>query len=108
MAMQELDRIADAEKQARSICEQARQQSADRIALAEKDGAARLQAVAAEAQELLRREKQLAAAQAAEFEKDLNHKTAGQCAALEQAAASQANAAASMIVERIWNSEWQS
>ena len=33
---------------------------------------------------------------------------AEQCAALEQAAKSHADAAASMIVERIWDSEWQS
>ena len=42
------------------------------------------------------------------FETDLNSKTAAQCRALEQAAASRSGAAAAMIVERIWDSEWQS
>ena len=86
--MQEIDVISAAEKQARACCEQARQQAADLAAQAEKDGAARLLAVSAGAQEQLREAKQ--------------------CAALEQAAKSHADAAASMIVERIWDSEWQS
>ena len=46
--------------------------------------------------------------QAQAFSAELNKTTAEQCAALEQAAKSHADAAASMIVERIWDSEWQS
>ena len=49
--MQEIDVISAAEKQARACCEQARQQAADLAAQAEKDGAARLLAVSAGAQE---------------------------------------------------------
>ena len=52
--MQEIDVISAAEKQARACCEQARQQAADLAAQAEKDGAARLLAVSAGAQEQLR------------------------------------------------------
>ena len=51
LAMQEIDVISAAEKQARACCEQARQQAADLAAQAEKDGAARLLAVSAGAQE---------------------------------------------------------
>ena len=98
--MQEIDVISAAEKQARACCEQARQQAADLAAQAEKDGAARLLAVSAGAQEQLR--------EAQAFSAELNKTTAEQCAALEQAAKSHADAAASMIVERIWDSEWQS
>ena len=75
---------------------------------AEKDGAARLLAVSAGAQEQLRAAKRLADEQAQAFSAELNKTTAEQCAALEQAAKSHADAAASMIVERIWDSEWQS
>ena len=57
MAMQEIDVISAAEKQARACCEQARQQAADLAAQAEKDGAARLLAVSAGAQEQLREAK---------------------------------------------------
>ena len=88
--------------------EQARQQAADLAAQAEKDGAARLLAVSAGAQEQLREAKRLADEQAQAFSAELNKTTAEQCAALEQAAKSHADAAASMIVERIWDSEWQS
>ena len=105
--MQEIDVISAAEKQARACCEQARQQAADLAAQAEKDGAARL-AVSAGAQEQLREAKRLADEQAQAFSAELNKTTAEQCAALEQAAKSHADAAASMIVERIWDSEWQS
>lgn len=73
-----------------------------------KDGAARLLAVSAGAQEQLREAKRLADEQAQAFSAELNKTTAEQCAALEQAAKSHADAAASMIVERIWDSEWQS
>ena len=103
--MQEIDVISAAEKQARACCEQARQQAADLAAQAEKDGAARL---LAGAQEQLREAKRLADEQAQAFSAELNKTTAEQCAALEQAAKSHADAAASMIVERIWDSEWQS
>ena len=82
MAMQELAQIAAAEEQARAICEQARAEAAELAVQAGK--------------------------QAAAFETDLNSKTAAQCRALEQAAASRSGAAAAMIVERIWDSEWQS
>ena len=108
MAIQEIDVISAAEKQARACCEQARQQAADLAAQAEKDGAARLLAVSAGAQEQLREAKRLADEQAQAFSAGLNKTTAEQCAALEQAAKSDADAAASMIVERIWDSEWQS
>ena len=104
MAMQEIDVISAAEKQARACCEQDRQQAADLAAQAEKDGAA----VSAGAQEQLREAKRLADEQAQAFSAELNKTTAEQCAALEQAAKSHADAAASMIVERIWDSEWQS
>ena len=104
--MQEIDVISAAEKQARACCEQARQQAADLAAQAEKDGAAL--AVSAGAQEQLREAKRLADEQAQAFSAELNKTTAEQCAALEQAAKSHADAAASMIVERIWDSEWQS
>ena len=102
MAMQELAQIAAAEEQARAICEQARAEAA------EKDGTARLNAVISGAQERMREAKRQAGKQAAAFETDLNSKTAAQCRALEQAAASRSGAAAAMIVERIWDSEWQS
>ena len=105
MAMQELTQIAAAEEQARAICEQARAEAAE---LAEKDGTARLNAVISGAQERMREAKRQAENQAAAFETDLNSKTAAQCQALEQAAASRSGAAAAMIVERIWDSEWQS
>ena len=59
-------------------------------------------------QEQLREAKRLADEQAQAFSAELNKTTAEQCAALEQAAKSHADAAASMIVERIWDSEWQS
>ena len=75
---------------------------------AEKDGTARLNAVISGAQERMREAKRQAGKQAAAFETDLNSKTAAQCRALEQAAASRSGAAAAMIVERIWDSEWQS
>ena len=97
--MQEIDVISAAEKQARACCEQARQQAADLAAQAEKDGAARLLAVSAGAQEQLREAKRLADEQAQAFSAELNKTTAEQCAALEQAAKSHADAAASMIVE---------
>ena len=105
MAMQELTQIAAAEEQARAICEQAR---AEVAVQAEKDGTARLNAVISGAQERMREAKRQAENQAAAFETDLNSKTAAQCRALEQAAASRSGAAAAMIVERIWDSEWQS
>ena len=108
MAMQELAQIAAAEEQARAICEQARAEAADMAVQAEKDGAARLNAVISGAQERMREAKRQAGQQAAAFESDLNSKTAAQCRALEQAAASRSGAAAAMIVERIWDSEWQS
>ena len=44
MAMQELTQIAAAEEQARSICEQAREEAAELAVQAEKDGPARLNA----------------------------------------------------------------
>ena len=105
MAMQELAQIAAAEEQARAICEQARAEAAE---LAVQDGTARLNAVISGAQERMREAKRQAGKQAAAFETDLNSKTAAQCRALEQAAASRSGAAAAMIVERIWDSEWQS
>ena len=114
MAMQELAQIAAAEEQARAICEQAQAPvlcvvKADELAVqAEKDGTARLNAVISGAQERMREAKRQAGKQAAAFETDLNSKTAAQCRALEQAAASRSGAAAAMIVERIWDSEWQS
>ena len=108
MAMQELAQIAAAEEQARAICEQARAEAADMAVQAEKDGAARLNAVISSAQERMREAKRLADEQAQAFSAELNKTTAEQCAALEQAAKSHADAAASMIVERIWDSEWQS
>ena len=120
MAMQELAQIAAAEEQARAICEQARAEAAElagaitdvkknvRAVQAEKDGTARLNAVISGAQERMREAKRQAGKQAAAFETDLNSKTAAQCRALEQAAASRSGAAAAMIVERIWDSEWQS
>ena len=107
MAMQELAQIAAAEEQARAICEQARA-AAELAVQAEKDGTARLNAVISGAQERMREAKRQAGKQAAAFETDLNSKTAAQCRALEQAAASRSGAAAAMIVERIWDSEWQS
>ena len=107
MAMQELTQIAAAEEQARAICEQARAEAAELAVQAEKDGTARLNAVISGAQERMREAKQQAENQAAAFETDLNSKTAAQCRAL-QAAASRSGAAAAMIVERIWDSEWQS
>ena len=64
---------------------------------AEKDGAARLNAVISGAQERMREAKRQAGQQAAAFETDLNSKTAAQCRALEQAAASRSGAAAAMI-----------
>ena len=60
------------------------------------------------AQGVMGEAKRQAENQAAAFETDLNSKTAAQCRALEQAAASRSGAAAAMIVERIWDSEWQS
>ena len=108
MAMQELTQIAAAEEQARAICEQARAEAAELAVQAEKDGTARLNAVISGAQERMREAKRQAENQAAAFETDLNSKTAAQCRALEQAAASRSGAAAAMIVERIWDSEWQS
>ena len=113
MAMQELAQIAAAEEQARAICEQARAEAAELAVQAEKDGTARLNAVISGAQERMREAKRQAGQQAAAFETDLNSAelnktTAEQCPALEQAAKSHADAAASMIVERIWDSEWQS
>ena len=95
MAMQELAQIAAAE-------------AAELAVQAEKDGTARLNAVISGAQERMREAKRQAGKQAAAFETDLNSKTAAQCRALEQAAASRSGAAAAMIVERIWDSEWQS
>ena len=108
MAMQELAQIAAAEEQARAIGEQARAEAAELAVQAEKDGTARLNAVISGAQERMREAKRQAGKQAAAFETDLNSKTAAQCRALEQAAASRSGAAAAMIVERIWDSEWQS
>lgn len=108
MAMQELAQIAAAEEQARAICEQARAEATELAVQAEKDGTARLNAVISGAQERMREAKRQAGKQAAAFETDLNSKTAAQCRALEQAAASRSGAAAAMIVERIWDSEWQS
>ena len=108
MAMQELAQIAAAEEQARAICEQARTEAAEMAVQAEKDGAARLNAVISGVQAHMREAKRQAGQQAAAFETDLNSKTAAQCRALEQAAASRSGAAAAMIVERIWDSEWQS
>ncbi len=108
MAMQELAQIAAVEEQARAICEQARTEAAEMAVQAEKDGAARLNAVISGAQERMREAKRQAGQLAAAFEADLNSKTAAQCRALEQAAASRSGAAAAMIVERIWDSEWQS
>ena len=108
MAMQELAQIAAAEEQARAIYEQARAAAAELAVQAEKDGTARLNAVISGAQERMREAKRQAGKQAAAFETDLNSKTAAQCRALEQAAASRSGAAAAMIVERIWDSEWQS
>ncbi len=108
MAMQELAQIAAAEELARAICEQARAEAAELAVQAEKDGTARLNAVISGAQERMREAKRQAGKQAAAFETDLNSKTAAQCRALEQAAASRSGAAAAMIVERIWDSEWQS
>lgn len=108
MAMQELAQIAAAEEQARATCEQARAEAAELAVQAEKDGTARLNAVISGAQERMREAKRQAGKQAAAFETDLNSKTAAQCRALEQAAASRSGAAAAMIVERIWDSEWQS
>ena len=102
MAMQELAQIAAAEEQARAICEQARAEAAELAVQA------RLNAVISGAQERMREAKRQAGKQAAAFETDLNSKTAAQCRALEQAAASRSGAAAAMIVERIWDSEWQS
>ena len=92
----------------RAICEQARAEAAELAVQAEKDGTARLNAVISGAQERMREAKRQAGKQAAAFETDLNSKTAAQCRALEQAAASRSGAAAAMIVERIWDSEWQS
>ena len=60
------------------------------------------------AQQQLRAARQQADEQAEAFETELNKQTAEQCKALEQAAEQHADAAVSMIVERIWNSEWQS
>ena len=116
MAMQELAQIAAAEEQARAICEQARAEAAELAVQAEKDGTARLNAVISGAQERMREAKRQAGKQAAAFETDLNSKTAEENQklleqlrrALEQAAASRSGAAAAMIVERIWDSEWQS
>ena len=88
MAMQELAQIAAAEEQARAICEQARAEAAELAVQAEKDGTARLNAVISGAQERMREAKRQAGKQAAAFETDLNSKTAAQCRALEQAAAS--------------------
>ena len=85
-----------------------RAQAAELAVQAEKDGTARLNAVISGAQERMREAKRQAENQAAAFETDLNSKTAAQCRALEQAAASRSGAAAAMIVERIWDSEWQS
>ena len=85
-----------------------RQEAAELAVQAEKDGTARLNAVISGAQERMREAKRQAGKQAAAFETDLNSKTAAQCRALEQAAASRSGAAAAMIVERIWDSEWQS
>ena len=82
--------------------------AAEMAVQAEKDGAARLNAVISGAQERMREAKRQAGQLAAAFEADLNSKTAAQCRALEQAAASRSGAAAAMIVERIWDSEWQS
>ena len=70
--MQEIDVISAAEKQARACCEQARQQAADLAAQAEKDGAARLLAVSAGAQEQLREAKRLADEQAQAFSAELS------------------------------------
>ena len=106
--MQEIDAIAAAEKQARAICEQAKVQAAEQTAQAEKDGAARLASLSETAQQLLRAARQQADAQAETFKTELDRQTAEQCKALEQAAEQHADAAAAMIVERIWNSEWQS
>lgn len=108
MAMQELAQIAAAESKAREICEQARKDGAELAVKAEKDGAARLDALLSGAQASLREARRQAERQAAAFETELNGKTAAQCQALEQAASRQSGAAASMIVERIWDSEWQS
>ena len=85
-----------------------RTEAAELAVQAEKDGTARLNAVISGAQERMREAKRQAENQAAAFETDLNSKTAAQCRALEQAAASRSGAAAAMIVERIWDSEWQS
>ena len=106
--MQEIDAIAAAEKQARAICEQVKVQAAELSAQAEKDGAARLAGLSETAQQQLRAARQQADEQAEAFETELNKQTAEQCKALEQAAEQHADAAVSMIVERIWNSEWQS
>ena len=108
MAMQELTQIAAAEEQARAPARRSRAEAAELAVQAEKDGTARLNAVISGAQERMREAKQQAENQAAAFETDLNSKTAAQCRALEQAAASRSGAAAAMIVERIWDSEWQS
>ena len=74
----------------------------------EKVGAARLASLSETAQQLLRAARQQADAQAEAFRTELDRQTAEQCKALEQAAEQHADAAAAMIVERIWNSEWQS
>ena len=108
LAMQEIDAIAAAEKQARAICEQAKAQAAEQTVQAEKDGAARLAGLSEQAQQQLRAARQQADEQAEAFRTELDRQTAERCNALEQAAEQHADAAAAMIVERIWNSEWQS
>ncbi len=107
MAMQGTHRLPQRRNRlARSASRRA--EAAELAVQAEKDGTARLNAVISGAQERMREAKQQAENQAAAFETDLNSKTAAQCRALEQAAASRSGAAAAMIVERIWDSEWQS
>lgn len=108
MEMQAIDSISAAEQQARELSERARQEAAELVLRAEKDGAARLEAVSADAQQQLREAKDRADGQAKAFETELGTSTAQTCAALREAAARNKTQAASMIVERIWNGEWQS
>lgn len=106
--MQAIDSISAAEQRARELSERARQEAAELVARAEKDGAARLEAVSADAQQQLREAKDRADGQAKAFETELGASTAQTCVALREAAARNKTQAASMIVERIWNGEWQS